>query len=102
NAELDRNRRREIKLTGTVAPSHTLQGGYVNNHTDMLNRPSIPSLSIDPFTNAPAGLPNSFYFTNYKGVVNKTWLAEVQYSQRKWTRAAGGTSTSAMESPFLN
>jgi len=102
NTETDKNRRGEIKLTGTVAPAQTLQGGYVNNHTDMLSRPSIPSLSIDPFTNAPASLPNASFFTNYKGVVNKTWLAEAQYSQRSWTRAAGGTNTSAIESPFLN
>ena len=40
-----------------VAPSQTLQTGYLNNHTEMLNRPSVPSLSIDPFTNAPASLP---------------------------------------------
>ncbi len=102
NTQTDKNRRGEIKLTGTVAPSQTLQGGYVNNHMNMLNRPSIPSLSIDPFTNAPASLPNSSFFTNYKGVVNRTWLAEAQYSQREWTRAAGGTNTSAIESPFLN
>ena len=102
NTQTDKNRRGEIKLTGTIAPAQTLQGGYVNNHTDMLNRPSIPSLSIDPFTNAPASLPNASFFTNYKGVVHKTWLAEAQYSQRVWTRAAGGTNTSAVESPFLN
>jgi hypothetical protein len=102
NTETDKNRRGEIKLTGTVAPAQTLQGGYVNNHMNMVNRPSIPSLSIDPFTNAPASLPNSSYFTNYKGVVHKTWLAEAQYSQRTWTRAAGGTNPSAVESPFLN
>jgi hypothetical protein len=101
NTETDRNRRGEIKLTGTVAPSHTLQGGYVNNSTEMVNRPSIPSLSIDPFTNAPATLPNSFVFTNYKGVVHKTWLAEAQYSERRWTRRAGGTSPAVVESPFL-
>lgn len=102
NTEADKNRRGELKLTGTVAPSQTLQGGYLNNHTEMLNRPSIPSLSIDPFTNAPASLPNSFFFTNYKGVMNRTWLAEAQYSERQWTREAGGTNTSAVESPFLN
>ena len=102
NTQTDKNRRGEIKLTATVASAQTLQGGYVNNHTEMVNRPSIPSLSIDPFTNAPASLPNSSFFTNYKGVVNRTWLAEAQYSQREWTRAAGGTNTSALESPFLN
>ena len=80
NTETDQNRRGEIKLTGTIVPAHTVQGGYVNNYTDMVSRPSIPSLSIDPFTNAPATLPNSFFFTNYKGIVNKTWLAEAQYS----------------------
>jgi hypothetical protein len=102
NTETDRNRRGELKLTGTIAPGQTLQGGYVNNSTQMVNRPSIPSLSIDPFTNAPASLPNSFFFTNYKGVVHKSWLAEAQYSQRDWTREAGGTSSAAVESPFLD
>jgi hypothetical protein len=102
NTEVDKNRRGELKLTGTVAPGQTLQGGYVNNSTRMVNRPSIPSLSIDPFTNAPATLPNSSFFTNYKGIVNGRWLAEAQYSERRWTRDAGGTSTAAVESPFLN
>jgi hypothetical protein len=92
NTQTDKNRRGEIKFTAAVAPSHTAQVGYVNNHTDMVNRPSIPSLSIDPFTNAPASLPNSFFFTNYKGVVNRTWLAEGQYSRRVSRRPAIMTS----------
>ena len=27
----DKNKRGEIKLTGTVAQNHTIQGGYLNN-----------------------------------------------------------------------
>ena len=101
NTETDENRRGEIKLTGTLAPNHTVQGGYLNNSTTLVNRPSLPGFSIDPSTIADASLPNWYAFTNYRGIVGTSTLAEAQYSQRRWTRIAGGTSTSPVESPFI-
>jgi hypothetical protein len=101
NTETDRNRRGEIKLTATVAPNHTVQGGYMNNATTYINRPSLPGFSIDPSTIADASVPNWYAFTNYHGVLGASTLAEAQYAQRRWTRIAGGTSTSPVDSPFI-
>ncbi|HVB38455.1 MAG TPA: TonB-dependent receptor [Vicinamibacterales bacterium] len=101
NTETDRNRRGELKLTATVAPSQMLQGGYLNNSTTMAGRPSIPGLSIDPATVTTAEVPNWYAFGNYKGVLNSHLLAEAQYSERNWTRKSGGTDPSIVNSPFL-
>ena len=40
----DTNKRGEIKLTGTVAPSHTIQGGYLNNPRDLTNSSGLHEL----------------------------------------------------------
>ncbi len=101
NTQTDKNRRGEIKLTASVASNTTVQGGYLNNNTEYQNRPSIPSFSIDPATIADASVPNWYSFVNYRGVLDSNTLAEAQFSRRKWTRVAGGTNTSLVESPFL-
>jgi len=101
NSQIDKNRRGEIKLTGTAASGHTIQGGYLNNHTDNVSRPSIPGFSVDPFTLANAEQPNWFTFVNYRGVVTPTILAEAQYSERRWSRISGGTDKTVVESPFI-
>ena len=36
------NKRGELKLTGTVAPSHTLQGTHINNSTEQANTSGVP------------------------------------------------------------
>ena len=100
-SETDKNRRGEFKLTATVTPSQQVQAGYVNNYTQMVGMPSIPSLSIDPATIATVTLPNAYFFTNYHGVINSHLLAEAQYSQRSWSRQSGGTNTNIVDSPFL-
>lgn len=101
NAQTDKNWRAEIKGTATVAPGHTAQAGYTNNETESLGRPSIPGFSIDPFTVATADIPNWMAFANYRGALTPTLLAEVQYTERRWSRKAGGTDTSVVESPFI-
>lgn len=101
NTEVDKNRRGEIKLTGTLAPSQTIQGGYLENATTMTGRPAVPGLSIDPATVSTAKTPNWYTFGNYHGVLNGHLLAEAQYSERRWTREGGGTDPSIVNSPFL-
>ncbi len=101
NTETDKNRRGEIKLTATLAPSQTIQGGYLNNLTTMTGRPAVPGLSIDPATVGTARVPNWYTFANYHGVLNSHLLAEAQYSERRWTREGGGTDPSIVNSPFL-
>ena len=101
NSQIDKNRRGEIKVTGTVAPGHTLQGGYLNNHTENISRPSLPGLSVDPFTLATADVPNWFTFVNYRAALTPAILVDAQYSERRWQRIAGGTDRTVVESPFI-
>ena len=102
NTQEDRNRRGEIKGTATVASGHTIRGGYINNHLENKSRPSIPGLSIDPFTISEAAQPNWFGFANYQVAARSNWLAEAQYSQRNWSRTGGGTSSNIVDSPFFS
>lgn len=97
----DLNRRGEVKLTGTVAENHTIQGGYLNNYRKRTNNSGLQSFIIDPASEVDRTNPNSYYFTNYRGVRgNMLW--EAQYSQRKFKFAdEGGTSTDIFDSPFI-
>lgn len=95
------NKRGEVKLTGRLSNAHTVQGGYLNNSTTVDNTSGIVSLVIDPNSLITRELPNSYYFTNYRGVISSRLLAEAQYSQRKFKFVGdGGTSTNILDSPF--
>lgn len=52
-----KNRRYEVKLTGTVAQNHTLQMTSLTNNNETL-QPALPGLSIDPRTVLTAAIPN--------------------------------------------
>jgi hypothetical protein len=95
------NQRGEIKLTATLKPNHTIQGGYLNNHLEVKNHPSF-DFAIDPATLGTQQEPNWYMFANYKGVLRNNFLAEAQYSERRFSFVgAGGTSTGIVESPFI-
>ena len=97
----DLNQRGEIKLTGTVANNHTIQGGYLNNYRERTNNSGLQSFVIDPASEVDRTNPNMYYFTNYRGVRGNT-IWEGQYSQRKFKFADdGGTSTNIIDSPFI-
>jgi hypothetical protein len=97
----DENRRGEVKLTATVKSNHTIQGGYVNNHRELKNDPTF-DFSIDPHTLGNQTTPNWYSFFNYHGVLGNNFLAEGQYSERKFSFVgAGGTSTAIVDSPFI-
>jgi outer membrane receptor protein involved in Fe transport len=99
----DLNQRGEIKLTGTVAPNHTLQGGYLNNYRERTNNSGLQSFVIDPASEVDRTNPNMYYFTNYRGIRGDSLLFEAQYSQRKFKFADdGGTSTNIIDSPFIS
>lgn len=94
------NTRYEAKLTGTLAPGHTLQGTYVENQTD-LRQPSLGQ-SIDPATFTTPSTPNRLAAVNWRGVLGARTFATAQYSQKRWElQHAGGTSTAIVDSPFL-
>ena len=98
----DTNKRGEIKLTGTVAPDHTLQGGYMNNPRTTTNSSGVPSLIIDPNALSTISTPNRYYHGNYRGVLGNSLLIEAQLSGRHNELIGGGTGTNlATDSPFV-
>lgn len=97
-----KNHREEIKLTGTLAPSHTVQAGYLNNSTNLENSSGALSLLIDPSSLDDVRRPNWYYVSNYRGVLGDRLLAEAQYSERRFTFELGGTSTDIVDSVFLS
>ena len=94
------NTRYEAKLTGTIAPGHTLQGNFIDNQTN-LRQPSIGA-AIDPVTITTPSTPNRIVAATWRGVLGPRTFAEAQYSQKKWRlQNAGGTSAAVVDSPFL-
>jgi Carboxypeptidase regulatory-like domain/TonB-dependent Receptor Plug Domain len=100
----DTNKRGELKLTGTIAQNHTIQGGYLNNARTVSNTSGILSLIADPRSLITRSLPNSYYYTNYKGVFGSGTLVEGQYSQRHFEFQGDGlqASTNILDSPFFS
>ena len=95
------NTRYEAKLTGTIAPGHTLQGSYIDNQTD-LEQPALLSASIDPATFTTPSTPNNLFAATWRGSLGSRTFATAQYSQKNWKlENAGGTSTAIVDSPFL-
>jgi hypothetical protein len=100
---IDSNKRGEIKLTGTVAQNHTIQGGYLNSPRTRTNNSGLQTFIIDPHSEVDRGNPNWYYYTNYRGVQKGELLVEAQYSERRYQFTGdGGTSTSIVDSPFLS
>jgi hypothetical protein len=99
----DTNKRGEIKLTGTIANNHTIQGGFLNNPRSVTNDSGIFSFAMEPKVLVNRKFPNHSYFTNYRGVFGAT-LFEAQYSQRKFRfDNSGGSDTNLLTgSPFIS
>ena len=97
------NDRFEIKLTGTIASSHTLQGSFINNKTQDVDRPSIaPERSITASTLVTRQNPNKLFVLNYNGAVASKVFVTGQVSQKRFGfRNTGGTETDILTSPFL-
>jgi outer membrane receptor protein involved in Fe transport len=94
------NTRYEAKLTGTLAPGHTLQGNFIDNRTS-LRQPSLGA-SIDPQTFTTPSTPNRIFAATWRGVLGPRTFADAQYSQKNWRlENAGGTSAAIVDSPFL-
>ena len=99
----NQNKRGEVKITGTAAEGHTLAVGYLNNSTNLTNSSGIQSYVIDPNSEVNYSEPNSYFYTNYKGVFGNTLLVEAQYSQRHFAFLGdGGTGTAITDSPFFS
>jgi outer membrane receptor for ferrienterochelin and colicin len=99
----DTNKRGEIKLTGTVANNHTIQGGYLNNPRSVTNDSGIFSFAMEPDVLVDRKFPNHYYFTSYRGVFGSA-LVESQYSQRrfKFDNSGGSDENLLTGSPFIS
>jgi len=86
------DKRFQAKLTGTVAPNHTLQATYTRNDTTD-TAPSF-DFSIAPSTLDVTEFPNDLFTVRYSGVLSPRLFAEVQYSEQKLGfRDGNGTDT---------
>lgn len=95
------NQRYEVKLTGNINSSHTLQGAYTENSTTQF-RPSF-NFTIDPRAAKSRELPNDLFVVRYNGVLTSNLFAEVQYSEKAFQfKDSGGTSRNIVDSPFLS
>jgi outer membrane receptor protein involved in Fe transport len=74
------DKRFEGKLTGTIAPNHTLQTVYTVNRTE----DSAPTFdfSIAPSTLDVTKFPQELFVVNYNGVLRPDLFLEAQYSQQ--------------------
>jgi hypothetical protein len=98
----DLNKRGEIKLTGTVAPNHTLQGGYLNSPRTVTNSSGAIGLIIDPNALSTISTPNRYYHGSYRGVLKSSLLLEAQLSGRRNELIGGGTGSDLVkDSPFI-
>jgi hypothetical protein len=99
---MDESIRVEGKITATVRPAHTVQGGFLTNPRDERNRPAFPD-AIDPATLTSQKTPNWYVFGNYRGAINERVLLEAQYSERRWrSEWAEGVSTAINDSPIFS
>ena len=97
------NKRFELKLTGTLAPTQTVWGSYLNNPRTQTNLASINTqMSMDPATLIDAETPNDLWVVNWQGVLTPSLFGTFQYSRKEWTSIAGGTSTAITDSPFIS
>jgi hypothetical protein len=99
---VDQNKRGEVKLTGKIGATDTIQGGFFNDPRKRTNNSGLQSSVIDPHSEVDRENPNNYYYTNYHGIVGQNWLTEAQFSQRHLGfNNDGGTSTTITDSPFL-
>jgi len=96
------NDRYEIKVTGTPATNHTIQGSFVDNKTEQSDLASLNlALSLDKTVLVTRQTPNRLFVTNYNGVLGSRTYVSGQFSNKKFGfRNAGGTSTALADSPF--
>jgi hypothetical protein len=96
----DTNKRGEIKLTGTVAQNHTIEGSYLNNSRDLTR--STFDFTIDPNALESPSFPNTRFITSWRGVLGSRLFGEAQYSRKHFGfRDTGGTATDIVNSPFI-
>ncbi len=95
------NRRFEVKLTGDLAPGHSLQASLTDNQMAHGNRAVFP-FSIDPRVEIDRRAKNELRVASYAGLFTDRLLGELRWSEKLWNlQNTGGWSTALIDSPFL-
>jgi outer membrane receptor protein involved in Fe transport len=100
----DKNRRGEVKFTGTIAPTQMVQVSFIENATEEANRSAVGAAALlDAGTLTTRQLPNRLFGASYSGTVQQRYFATLQYSQKHQSfRNNGGTSAALVDSPFMS
>jgi hypothetical protein len=98
------NKRGSIKVTGSPASGHTIQGEFFNNPQTITNTSGLSnSFLIDTHDLITRSNPNKSFYANYRGILGNNLLAEAQYSRRGYTfNQSGPSGTSILDSPFFD
>ena len=89
-----------IKLTGSPAQGHTLEGTYLRNNTETFG-PST-QFSIDPAALVTRSDPADLAVATYRGVLGSQWFGELQVSRKtKETKEDRTVSTALRDSSFF-
>jgi hypothetical protein len=100
----EKNRRGEVKFTGSPAIGQTVQVSYINNATEQANRSGIGTGPIlDAAVLTTRQLPNRLFAASYNGAVTSSLFGSLQYSEKKQSwKNNGGTSTDIHDSPMIS
>ena len=94
------NRRPEVKLTGNIGSSNTIQFDYLNNPLSLNFNNQLGPLDTTALA-ANAKEPNRGYSAFYSGVLSSTIFAEARWSRKTFSFVnSGGTSTNIVDSPI--
>jgi hypothetical protein len=88
--------RYEIKLTGSVTPSHRLTGSYLN--IDEVQTNSSHDTPFDERHIVPSrSLPLEALAFQYTGILSENFFVEAQYSQREFSFVGSGGEDTSIE-----
>lgn len=96
------NPRWEVKLTGNIASSHTLQASYLDNEATNTDRPPFAFTADIRAIDPSRTLPNTRWAASYNGVITPKLFVELKYAEKEFGfRDSGGDLTASQDSPFL-
>lgn len=94
-------KRYDVKLTGTVAHNHTIQGSFLNDDLTQSGSRGLTSSAVDPRVLVTRSIPQKLGVVSWNGVITDHLFATAQGSIKRYGfRGAGGTSSAIIDSPF--
>jgi hypothetical protein len=89
-AQTDEEDRFEVKLTGSVTPSHSLVGTYIEIDQARTNQFFTGAVNIDLGTVSPVRTdPQEIISGNYTGILTPSFFVEALYSEREFLIGVG-------------